>query len=142
MATLGHNDLKNRTFSIFQTASSQGFPVNLPWLKYISMAKTSDGNARQKRQCKSAFSQQFFCPSNASSAIFMADESKYILDNFVFWAEHHEKVRICFFALNFLHFCFSFSLLFKLHIRSIIRNLKNAELAFDYSAWPVDLDPK
>ena len=45
MATLGHNGLKNRTFSIFQTASSQGFPVNLPWLKYISMAKTSYKNA-------------------------------------------------------------------------------------------------
>ena len=47
MATLGRNDLKNRTFSIFQTESSQGFPVNLPWLKYISMAKTSDENAGQ-----------------------------------------------------------------------------------------------
>ena len=55
MATLGRNDLKNRTFSIFQTASSQGFPVNLPWLKYISMVKTSNENAGQKRQCKPAF---------------------------------------------------------------------------------------
>ena len=44
MATLGRNDLKNRTFSIFQTESSQGFLVNLPWLKYISMAKTFNEN--------------------------------------------------------------------------------------------------
>ena len=41
-------------FYIFQTAESQGFPVNLPWLKYISMAKTSNENAGQKRQCKPA----------------------------------------------------------------------------------------
>ena len=60
MATLGRNDLKNRTFSIFQTESSQGFPVNLPWLKYISMAKMSDENAGQKRQCKPTFEGQDF----------------------------------------------------------------------------------
>ena len=60
--TLGRDVLKNRTFSIFQTASPQGFPLNLPclnlylWRKTCtSMAKTSDENAEQKRQCKRAF---------------------------------------------------------------------------------------
>ena len=59
--TLGRDVLKNRTFSIFQTASPQGFPLNLPclnlylWRKTCtSMAKTSDENAEQKRQCKRA----------------------------------------------------------------------------------------
>ena len=59
--TLGRDVLKNRTFSIFQTASPQGFPLNLPclnlylWQKTCtSMAKTSDENAEQKRQCKRA----------------------------------------------------------------------------------------
>ena len=59
--TLGRDVLKNRTFSIFQTASSQGFPLNLPclnlylWQKTCtSMAKTPNKNAEQKRQCKRA----------------------------------------------------------------------------------------
>ena len=66
--TLGRDVLKNRTFSIFQTASPQGFPLNLPclnlylWQKTCtSMAKTSDENAEQKRQCKRAFSDLIFC---------------------------------------------------------------------------------
>ena len=57
--TLGRDVLKNRTFSIFQTASPQGFPLNLPclnlylWQKTCtSMAKTPNKNAEQKRQCK------------------------------------------------------------------------------------------
>ena len=59
---LGTWHFKKRTFSIFQTASPQGFPLNLPclnlylWQKTCtSMAKTSDENAEQKRQCKRAF---------------------------------------------------------------------------------------
>ena len=63
--TLGRDVLKNRTFSIFQTASPQGFPLNLPclnlylWQKTCtSMAKTSDENAEQIRQCKRALKMQ------------------------------------------------------------------------------------
>ena len=59
--TLGRDVLKNRTFSIFQTASSQGFPLNLPclnlylWQKTCtSMAKPPNKNAEQKCQCKRA----------------------------------------------------------------------------------------
>ena len=48
MATLGHKGLKNRKFSIFETATSQGLPFYLPWEQFMSVTKTTDKNVGPK----------------------------------------------------------------------------------------------
>ena len=52
MATLGHNGLKNRNFSVFETATPKCLALYLPWKQFLSAAKTPDENVGQKRQCK------------------------------------------------------------------------------------------
>ena len=52
MATLGHNGLKNRNFSVFETATPKCLELYLPWKQFLSAAKTPDENVGQKRQCK------------------------------------------------------------------------------------------